>query len=204
MPSERIVPIRDGAVKFRVLSGGRGPALLYLHSFHDRNGWPPLLERLAERFTVHAPFHPGVQGSDGVEAIDDVVDLALAYDELLGAVGVDALFLMGHFFGGMAAAELAAICPGRARRLCLISPLGLWIDGKAVADVVILPPADLDALLWSSCRNPTRRTSPPRSSRSSGWRRWASSSGPFPTRVSRSGCTGSRHRLSSSGVMTTA
>lgn len=148
MPSERIVPIRDGAVTFRVLSGGRGPALLYLHSFHDRSGWPPLLERLAERYTVHAPFHPGVQGSDGVEAIDDVVDLALAYDELLGALGVDAAFLMGHFFGGMAAAELAAICPGRARRLCLISPLGLWIDGKAVADVVILPPADLDALLW--------------------------------------------------------
>jgi pimeloyl-ACP methyl ester carboxylesterase len=148
MPSERIVPIRDGAVKFRVLSAGRGPALLYLHSFHDRSGWPPLLERLAERFAVHAPFHPGVQGSEGVETIDDVVELALAYDELLGALGIDAAFLMGHFFGGMAVAELAAICPGRARRLCLISPLGLWLDGKPVADVVILPPADLEALLW--------------------------------------------------------
>ncbi len=157
MPSERILPIRDGAVKFRVLSGGRGPALLYLHSFHDRSGWPPLLERLAERFTVHAPFHPGVQGSDGVESIDDVVDLALAYAELLGALGVDAAFLMGHFFGGMAAAEVAAICPGRARRLCLISPLGLWIDGKAVADVVILPPAELDALLWKDHDSPAAR-----------------------------------------------
>jgi pimeloyl-ACP methyl ester carboxylesterase len=156
-PAERIVPIRGGAVKFRVLSAGRGPALLYFHSFHDRSGWPPLLERLAERFTVHAPFHPGVQGSEGVETIDDVVDLALAYDELLGALGVDAAFLMGHFFGGMAAAELAAICPGRARRLCLVSPLGLWIDGKAVADVIILPPADLDALLWKDSESAAAR-----------------------------------------------
>ncbi|HET8576618.1 MAG TPA: alpha/beta fold hydrolase, partial [Methylomirabilota bacterium] len=128
---------------------GDGPALLYFHSFHDREGWPPLLERLARRFTVYAPFHPGVQGSDGVEGIDDIVDLALAYDELLGALGLDAAHLMGHFFGGMVAAEVAAICPGRARRLCLISPLGLWLDGKPVADVVILPPGDLDALLWA-------------------------------------------------------
>ncbi len=156
-PDDRIVPIRDGAVKFRVLSAGRGPALVYLHSFHDRSGWPPLLERLADRFTVSAPFHPGVQGSEGVENIDDVVDLALAYDELLGALGLDAAFLMGHFFGGMAAAELAAICPGRARGLCLISPLGLWLDAKPVADVVILPPADLDALLWKDPESPAAR-----------------------------------------------
>ena len=156
-PDDRIVPIRDAAVKFRVLSAGGGPALVYLHSFHDRSGWPPLLERLAERFTVYAPFHPGVQGSEGVENIDDVVDLALAYDELLGALGLDAAFLMGHFFGGMAAAEMAAICPGRARKLCLISPLGLWLDGKPVADVVILPPADLDALLWKDPGSPAAR-----------------------------------------------
>ena len=147
-PDDRIVRIRDGAVRFRVLSAGRGPALLYLHSFHDRSGWPPLLERLSDHFAVFAPFHPGVQGSEGVEGIDDIVDLALAYDELLGALGIDAAFLMGHFFGGMVAAELAAICPGRAWKLCLISPLGLWLDGKPVADVVILPPADLEALLW--------------------------------------------------------
>ncbi len=147
-PGERLVAIRDGVVRFRVLSAGAGPDLLYLHSFHDRNGWPPLLERLAARFTVHAPFHPGVQGSEGVEHLDDVVDLALAYDELLGALGVSSAFLMGHFFGGMVAAELAALCPARARKLCLVSPLGLWIEGKPVADVVILPEAELDAMLW--------------------------------------------------------
>jgi len=86
-PREQVVPIRGGAVRFRVLTAGSGPDLVWFHSFHDRSAWPPVLDRLAQRFTVHAPFHPGVQGSDGVEAVDDVVDLALAYDELMGALG---------------------------------------------------------------------------------------------------------------------
>jgi pimeloyl-ACP methyl ester carboxylesterase len=147
-PAERIVPIRGGAVRFRVLQGGVGPDLVCFHSFHDRDGWPPLYERLTQHFTVHAPFHPGVQGSEGLEAIDDVVDLALAYDECLGTLGLTSAHLLGHFFGGMAAAELASICPGRARKVVLISPLGLWLDGKPVADVIILPAADLRQILW--------------------------------------------------------
>jgi len=147
-PSERVVAIRDGAIRFRVLSAGRGPAVFYLHSFHDREMWSPLLDALAERFTVHAPLHPGVRGSEGVEQLDDVVDLALAYDELLGALDLDSAFLTGHFFGAMVAAEIASLCPARAAKVALISPLGLWIDGKPVADVITLPAADLDALLW--------------------------------------------------------
>ena len=148
-PQEHTVQIRGGAVRFRVLRAGSGPDLVCFHSFHDRDAWPPLYERLARRFTVHAPFHPGVRGSEGVEAIDDVVDLALAYDELMSAMSLGAAYLLGHFFGGMAAAELAAICPGRAKKVVLISPLGLWLDGKPVADLVILPEADLRQVLWS-------------------------------------------------------
>jgi pimeloyl-ACP methyl ester carboxylesterase len=147
-PADRTVSIRDGAVKLRTLSAGHGPALLYLHSFHDRDAWPPLLARVAERHTVYAPCHPGVQGSEGVEHLDDVIDLALVYDELLAALGVEAALVMGHFFGGMMAAELAALCPGRVRRLCLVSPVGLWLDAKPVADVMVLPAAQLDGILW--------------------------------------------------------
>jgi len=156
-PAERTIAIRDGAVRFRVLTGGRGPALLYLHSFHDRDPWPPFLAALARRFTVHAPSHPGVRGSEGVESLDDVVDLALAYDELMGALGLASARLVGHFFGGMMAAELAALCPARAERLCLLSPIGVWLTGKPVADVVTLPSSDLETLLWADPRSPAAR-----------------------------------------------
>ena len=156
-PREAIVPIRSGAVRFRVLTAGSGPDLVWFHSFHDRSAWPPVLEAIARRFTVHAPFHPGVQGSEGVEAVDDVVDLALAYDELLGALGIASAHLAGHFFGGMMAAELASICPGRAKKVVLISPLGLWLDVKPVADVVILPPGELRAIMWTDPESPAAR-----------------------------------------------
>jgi pimeloyl-ACP methyl ester carboxylesterase len=147
-PRERLVTVWGGRVSVQVLSAGRGPALVYFHSFHDRGGWSPFLAALARRYTVHAPVHPGVAGSTGVEHLDDVADLILAYDEVLSALGVRGAHLAGHFFGGMVAAELAAVFPGRARSLVLISPLGLWRDDAPSADVLILPPDELMGVLW--------------------------------------------------------
>src|SRR5688572_16767390 len=128
MVTDRIVSIRGGAVAFRVLSAGRGAPLVYFHSFHDREGFPPFLERLARRHTVYAPLQPGAAGSTGVETLDDLLDLTLAYDELLTALELPSAHLVGHFFGAMMAAEIAAVFPRRASRLVLISPLGLWRD----------------------------------------------------------------------------
>jgi pimeloyl-ACP methyl ester carboxylesterase len=146
--TDRIVDLRDGAVRFRVRSEGRGAPLVYFHSIHDRGDWPAFLGHLAERYTVHAPYHPGVAGSEGVETLDDVIDLALAYDELFGALGIERAHLVGQFFGAMVAAEIAAIFPHRASRLALLSPLGLWLDHAPVADVLVLPADDLRAVMW--------------------------------------------------------
>jgi len=156
-PKDRTLDIRDGAVRFRVLSAGRGPHLVSFHSFHERGGWSPFLDRLAARYTVHAPFHPGVQGSSGVEALDDVLDLVLAYDELFDALGIGAAHLVGHFFGGMVAAELAATLRPRAAKLVLVSPLGLWRDDAPTADVVILPTEDLPETIWRDPAAPVAR-----------------------------------------------
>jgi pimeloyl-ACP methyl ester carboxylesterase len=119
------------------------------HSFHDREAFPPFLERLAARHTVYAPLHPGAAGSTGVETLDDLFDLTLAYDELLSALGLPSAHLVGHFFGAMVAAEIAAVFPQRAAGLVLISPLGLWRDDAPSADVVTLPQDDLVRALWA-------------------------------------------------------
>src|SRR5262245_1590171 len=148
MPAERTIELRGGALAFRVLSEGRGAPVVYFHSVHERGGWSPFLAELARDFTVYAPFHPGVQGSSGVESLDDVFDLTLAYEELLEALDVPAAHLVGHFFGGMVAAELAAVFPPRATGLVLVSPLGLWRDDAPSADVLILPAEELPAVLW--------------------------------------------------------
>jgi len=156
-PREQVVSIREGAVSLQCLVAGAGAPLVFFHSFEGLGGWPELLNRLAGHFTVYAPLHPGTQGSVGVETLDDPVDLALAYDEWLGALGLPSACLVGHFFGGMVAAELAALCPGRARSLILLSPLGLWLDRAPIPDVVSLPPAELQPLLWKDPESPVAR-----------------------------------------------
>ncbi len=146
---DQVVQLRDGAVNLRVLSSGRGAPLVYFHSFHEVEPWSPFLDRLAERFTVHAPVHPGAPGSSGIETLDDVHDLTLVYDELLDALSLPAPHLMGHFFGGMVAAEIAAVFPRRVGKLVLISPLGLWLEAAPNADLLILPIEDLLRTMWS-------------------------------------------------------
>ena len=154
MPDTRTIEIRSGAVAFEVRAAGHGAPLVYFHSYYERSAWAPFLDLLTRSFSVYAPTHPGVAGSTGVETLEDLLDLTLAYDELLGALGVDRAHLVGHSFGGMAAAELAAVFPARARSLTLVSPLGLWRDDAQPADVLILPADELAAVLW---RDPASR-----------------------------------------------
>src|SRR5262249_60529253 len=148
MPETRTIETRGGAVAFEVRAAGHGAPLVYFHSYYERSAWAPFLDLLARSFSVYAPAHPGVAGSTGVETLEDLLDLTLAYDELLQALGVDRAHLVGHSFGGMAAAELAAVFPARAHSLTLVSPLGLWRDDAQPADVLILPADELAAVLW--------------------------------------------------------
>jgi pimeloyl-ACP methyl ester carboxylesterase len=147
-PEDRLIELRGGALTFRVLAAGRGHPVVYFHSAHDPGRWPSLLDHLADRYAVTAPLHPGVGGSTGVETLDDVLDLVLAYEELLDALAITRAHLVGHFFGGMVAAELAALFPERVARLVLVAPLGLWRDDAPSADVLILPHEELMQVLW--------------------------------------------------------
>lgn len=151
---EETTRIPGSAVRFRSLHAGEGEALVFFHSFEGVDGWPEFLERLSCRYAVVVPLHPGVGGSEGVESLDDVVDLALAYDDWLTALGIARAHLLGHFFGGMVAAEIAALCPRRVGKVALISPMGLWLDAAPQADVVTLPPSELHPLLWRDLDSP--------------------------------------------------
>ena len=157
MPEERRVEIRGGAVTFKLLAAGRGAPLVYFHSYYERSAWSPFLDVLARSFSVYAPAHPGVAGSTGIETLDDLLDLTLAYDELLAALGVERAHLVGHSFGGMMAAELAAVFPSRARTVTLVSPLGFWRDDAQPADILILPADELAAVLWRDPASPVAR-----------------------------------------------
>ncbi len=71
----------------------------------------------------------------------------LDYDDLLRHMKLGPLPVIGHSFGAMMAAELAAHFPDRAERLVLIAPVGLWNDAYPVADLFAVPGIEMDALL---------------------------------------------------------
>ena len=145
---ERIIPLRDGKLQVQLVVGGSGPNLLFLHGTGGFTGWAPYLDRLAESFRVFAPAQPGVASSTGLELLDDLWDLVLFYEELTQELGLERFFLLGHCYGGMVAAELAAHRPDRISRLALVAPLGLWLDQTPTPDIFAMTLSQRDRLEW--------------------------------------------------------
>jgi pimeloyl-ACP methyl ester carboxylesterase len=145
---ERTVELPGGASQF-VYAAGDGPPLLWLHGIGGIEPSHPLLAHLTERRTVLAPLAPGFSDLGELAEIDDMHDLAIYYDDLLDALGLDQVMVAGHSFGAMLAAELAAHYPKRIARLVLISPFGLWNDAYPVADLFAHTATQMPALLYA-------------------------------------------------------
>src|SRR5207244_11093503 len=67
--------VRDIGV--RMWRGGDGAALVYLHGAAGVPGWLPFFEKLAARYDVLVPEHPGFGNSDNPAWIRNVGDVAL-------------------------------------------------------------------------------------------------------------------------------
>lgn len=148
---KHMVPVRGGKFTAEVHQGGSGDPLLFLHG----SGGPlrgAYLDRLAEKFTVYAPVHPGYGESEGFEHIEDVIDQALYYHDLMDELGIASAHIVGHSLGGMLAAEIAALCSHRVRKLVLSNAVGLWRDDAPVLDFFVVPP---DVLAVATLHDPT-------------------------------------------------
>jgi len=147
--TERTVEVWDPPLQTKVFEAGSGDTVVYLHGGGGVTAADPLFEALAGRLRVIAPLHPGFVDPDDVEEIRDVHDLALYHDELFDALGLDAVPVIGHSFGGMVAAELAAHVPHRVSKLVLAAPAGLWNDDYPMADMFTAFPFEINNLLWA-------------------------------------------------------
>ena len=150
MPETLTLELRGGDFHAEVVRDGQGPPLVYLHGAIGQKGWAPFLAQLAQNFTVYAPFLPGFGKSTGLEHLDDITDLTLYQFELLDALGISKAHVVGHFFGGMIAAEMAAMSPSYVEKLVLAAPTGLWSDSEPVADLMALSAEELQDNLWST------------------------------------------------------
>jgi pimeloyl-ACP methyl ester carboxylesterase len=132
-----------------VYRGGEGPPLLWLHAFSGVESNHPLIAPLLESYSVVAPLAPGFNDLAELDEMRDVHDLAIHYDDILDALGLEAVTVVGPSFGAMIGAEFAAHYPRRVQRLVLISPIGLWNDDYPVADLFAVPYHAMPAMLYA-------------------------------------------------------
>lgn len=109
---------------------GSGPPLLYLHPEHYTHLHAPFVERLAERWTVYAPRHPGFDGRQPPRDFRRTDDLAYLYLDLLERLDLNSVAVLGASFGGWIALEIAIRDCARLRALSLIAPLGVKFGGR--------------------------------------------------------------------------
>lgn len=154
MPETIDLEMRGGDFRAIVESAGDGPPLLYLHGAVGQKGWAPFLERLSQQFTVYAPYLPGYGEATGLEHLADLTDLTLYHLALLDTLGVERAHVVGHFLGGMIAAEMAAFSPPSVNRIALASPAGVWRDEEPVADLLALNADELSERLAATPAGP--------------------------------------------------
>jgi pimeloyl-ACP methyl ester carboxylesterase len=131
-----------------VMTAGSGAPVVYFHGVFGPE-WNGLLDDLSEKQRVFAPATVGADEPDELRSIDGILDLVLYYDTLFDRLGLDKVDLVGHSFGGMAAAEYAAVFPHRVGKLVLIDALGLWRDDAPVGDHLYQTPAGQQALMYA-------------------------------------------------------
>lgn len=150
---------------------GDGPPVVFLHGLGGtRTAWGPQLRGLGGTFRCIAWDMPGYGDSDPVEPLTYAA-IAQRFVDLLDALGLDRVDVVGLSFGGMHALHVALACPDRIRRMVLAdtSPaFGMdgtsrdeWVAGRLATVLAGGTPADdaegvLDAITASPLADEVR------------------------------------------------
>jgi pimeloyl-ACP methyl ester carboxylesterase len=141
------VETRKGT-RCRVLEGGSGAPLVFLHGAGGLLRDNPFLDQLAQRYHVFAPEWPGYGESTGEELLEDMLDFTLHGWDLVEALGLRQPHLVGHSMGGMIAAEMACVASHDAGKLVLVSAAGLWMDEHPIPDIFSMLPYQIAEALF--------------------------------------------------------
>src|SRR5580704_473779 len=122
-----------GGCRIRLMRGGAGEPLIYLHGASGAS-WLPALQTLSEKFDVIAPEHPGFGESDTPDWLDTIHDLAYFYLDVLEHLKLDNVHLVGNSLGGWLAAEIAVRNTSRLASVTLCNAAGLHVAGARQSD----------------------------------------------------------------------
>jgi pimeloyl-ACP methyl ester carboxylesterase len=137
-------------------SAGSGPPLLFLHGgdyfTQNRN----FLDRLARRWNVTVPRHPGFGRSERPDGFRTIHDLAYLYLDWLDQQGQRDAVVVGSSFGGWIALEMCVRSVERIGRLVLIDALGVKFGGREERDIADIHALPEDELRRRTFFDPTR------------------------------------------------
>lgn len=122
-------------------AGDDGPVLLFLHGLGGSSAtWTPVLQRLGGVARVIAPDLLGHGGSAAPDSGDySPAGHATWLRDLLNALGLDRVTVVGHSFGGGVAMQFAYQYPERVQRLVLVASGGLGPEVSVALRAACLP-----------------------------------------------------------------
>jgi pimeloyl-ACP methyl ester carboxylesterase len=121
---------------------GSGQTLLFLHGASGMPAILPCLQKLAERFDVVVPEHPGYGQSGEPEWLENIHDMAYFYLDFLEKLDLKDVLLVGNSMGGWIALEIAVRDTSRIKSMVVVSPAGIAVPGLLPADTFLMSPEE--------------------------------------------------------------
>ena len=138
----------EPTLQFRTIHGhrrayriaGSGPAILMIHGVGDSSAtWSTVHAKLAKRFTVIAPDLLGHGDSDKPRADYSLAAFANGMRDLLSALGIERVTIIGHSLGGGIAAQFAYQYPHYVERVVLVASGGVSTGVSPALRLAALP-----------------------------------------------------------------
>jgi len=145
-------------VELEIVERGKGRPLLFLHAGEGLAPERPWLDKLAAKYRVIAPWHPGFGKSALPDWLSSTDDLAYLYLDLADQLGLEDAVLVGACFGGWIATEMAVRSTRRFGKLVLVDPLGIKLGGRDDRDIADMHGLSRDDYLARAWANPAKGT----------------------------------------------
>ena len=129
-------------VNVRMMRAGSGAPMLFLHGAGGLPPWGAFAEKLASKYDLIAPEHPGFGDSDNPSFIRNIQDMAMYYLDFLDALGLPKVHVVGTSLGGWIAAEVAVRNCAHIASLSLLAPAGCRVKGVPCGDNFIWNPQE--------------------------------------------------------------
>jgi haloacetate dehalogenase len=125
--------LRANGIRQHYLDAGSGPVVVLLHGFPETSyAWRHQITVLAERYRVIAPDLRGYGETDKPAAGYDKRTMALDIVELLKALGISKIALVGHDRGARVATRFAKDHPAMVDRLVVMDNVPTRIVARSI------------------------------------------------------------------------